>query len=94
MRDIDDVMIFSSEYIMLKIIVDNTFDERLIINKLRKQSHVVDELKINLLLSSDIFNFEKMIVNYNCERLLLHCCRDMNVSIIVISIKQRINRVI
>ena len=76
---------------MLKIIVDDIFKKRSIVDKFRKQIYVVDEFKINLLLKSDILDFEKMIVNYSCERLLLHYYRDMNVSMIVISIKQKIN---
>ena len=94
MRDIDNVIIFSSEYIMLKIIVRDIFEGRAILDKLRKQIYIVDELKINMLLKSDILSSEKMMINYHYEVLILHCCRDMIVTMTVISIKQKVNRMI
>ena len=94
MRDIDDVMIFSFKYIMLKIIVDDIFDKRSIINKFRKQIHVVDELKINMFLKFNILNFKKIIINYYLDMLILHCCREIIVTMTIISIKQRINWII
>ena len=92
MRDIDDVIISSSEYIMLKIIVNDIFDERLIIDKLRRQIYVVDELKINMLLKFDILSFEKIMINYHREVLILHYYRKMIVTMTVILIKQKVNR--
>ena len=94
MRNIDDVMISSSEYIMLKIIVDDILNERSIIDKFQRQIHVVDEFKINMLLKFNILSFEKMMINYHREMLILHCCREMIVTMTIILIKQKVNQMI
>ena len=47
-----------------------------------------------MFLKSDILNLEKMIVNYHRELFVLFYCRKMIVTMIIILIKKRINRVI
>ena len=47
-----------------------------------------------MLLKSNILSFEKMIINYYREMLILHCYRKITVTMIITSIKQKINRII
>ena len=72
---------------MLKITVENILDERSIIDKLWKQIHIINKLKINMFLKSDILSSEKIIINYHCEVLILHYYREITVTMIIISIK-------
>ena len=93
-RGIGDAMVSSSEYTMLEITVRGTLEGRAVLGKLRRQIHVVDELKANMLLGSDILGPEKMVVDYHHEVLILHCCRGMTVTMTVTPAKQRVNRVV
>ena len=79
---------------MLKITVNDTFDKRLIVNKFRKQIHIIDELKINMLLKFNILSFKKMMINYHLKMFILHCYRKIIVTITIILIKQKVNRMI
>ena len=94
MRDINNAIIFLSKYIILKIIVDKVFDKRSIIDKLQRQVYIINKLKINMLLKFDILSFEKIIINYHRKIFILYCCRKIIVTIIIVSAKQKINRMI
>ena len=47
-----------------------------------------------MFLKFDILNFEKMIVNYHRELFILFYCREMIVTMTIISVKKKINRII
>ena len=92
MRDIENSVLSSIEYVNLKI----SFVEQLkksIVNKIRRQVHIVDDLKVNLLMRSDICDLKRITLDYDNERMILNNCRNM---IIFMKIKsgERIKRVI
>jgi len=53
--------------------------------------HIVNDLKINILIDSNILNSQKMHLDYEHEQLIIDSCKGMFVSIKVISIKNKIN---
>ena len=50
-------------------------------------------MKINLFLEFDILSSQRMMINYNKKILILRCCREITISMIIISIKNKMKRV-
>lgn len=74
--------------------MSDIFDSNSVRGKLQEQIHIVDNLKTNLLLDSDILDFQKIHLDYKHKRLIIDSCREMSVPITVTSVKNKINRII
>ena len=92
-RDINDAILNFSKYVNLQFFVQEFFNDISIQARFRDQYHVIDELKINFFFEFDILSSQRMMVNYNKKMLILKCCREMTVSMTIISIKNKMKRV-
>ena len=91
-RNIDDSILSSFEYVILKISMKDHLADS-IIEKIRRQLYIVDELKANMLMRSNILDSEKMILNYNKKLLIIDSCRSMTNSM-TITLDEKIKRVV
>ena len=93
-RGIGDAMLDSSEYVNLQLSMQGFLNGTPVQARFRGQYHVVDGLKANLLLGSDILGPQRMVVDYNKEMLVLGCCRGMTVPMTVTPVKDKVKRVV
>ena len=93
-RKINDVIILSSKYSFLKFIIDDTLNEKSVVDKLRRQVHIINDLKINMLIEFDIFDSEKMILNYVIEQLTINSCKKMKIFMKIIFKRNKVNKIV
>ena len=93
-REIDEFLILFFEYVILKFILRNILDEKLVIDKLRRQIHIIDDLKTNMLIDSNILSSEKMLIDYNKKILVLNYCRGMKIFMQMKFFREKINKMI
>ena len=93
-RDINDVMMSSSEYTFLKFTIDDTLNEKSVVDKLRRQIHIIDDLKINMFIEFDILDSKKMMLNYVIEQLTIGSCKEMKIFMKIIFKRNKINKVV
>ena len=93
-REIDKSLILSFEYVILNFILQNVLDEKSVIDKLRRQIHIIDDLKTNMLINSNILNLKKMLIDYNKKVLVFNCCRDMKILMQMKFLREKINKMI
>jgi hypothetical protein len=63
--------------------------------KLTRQTHVVDNLRVKFLMSMNILDSEKIVLNISRRRMILILCENLKVIIHITSkLKSRINRII
>lgn len=65
-----------------------------ICEKLQEKMHIVNDLKINMLIESNILSSQKMHLNYEHERLIIESCKEMIVLMMMTLVKNKMNRVI
>lgn len=93
MRDVSNVVASSSKYVDLKISLSKRIEERAIVAKIQRQVHIVDDLKTNMLIDSNIMGFEDMKVNYQNFIMIVDSCNDIRIFMNVI-IAEKIQRMI
>ena len=84
----------SFEYTFLKLIIDDTLNEKLIIDKLRRQVHIIDDLKINMFIEFDIFDSKRMMLNYVIEQLTINSCKEMKIFMKITFKRNKINKIV
>ena len=78
-REINEFLILFFKYIILKFILRNVLDKKFVIDKFRPQIHIINDLKTNMFINSNILNSKKMLINYNKKILVFNCCCDMKI---------------
>lgn len=56
--------------------------------------HIVNNLKINILIELDILNSQKIHLNYEHKRLIIESYKEITILIIITLVKNKINRVV
>jgi len=56
--------------------------------------YIVNNLKINILLESNILDFQKIHLDYKHEQLIIDNCKEMLILITITFVKNKINRII
>lgn len=74
-RDIENINFNTIEYLLINFRILNTIvDDNLIIINFIKHFYVVDNLKIKILLSNNILEFEQIILNIFKKQLIIESC--------------------
>jgi hypothetical protein len=90
-REINTVIHNCSEYVLLEIYISE-FKE---IAKLTRQAHVVDNLRAKFLMSMNILEFEKVIIDISRRKLIFSLCENLKVNMRITSKNEsRMNKVI
>ena len=76
-RDIDTLRHVTNDYLMLSMYIQDTIDKRKVTTHLRREIHVVDNFKIKFLLSMNVMNFERMIIDMNLKQLIIKSCQSL-----------------
>lgn len=85
---------FFLEYTIIELIVWDKINRVSIIDKLRRQIYIVDNLKTNLLIDLDILGSKQIIVDYKRKLLTIDNYRDITISITITPSKDRVKRVV
>ncbi|KAL8814451.1 MAG: hypothetical protein Q9191_008550, partial [Dirinaria sp. TL-2023a] len=94
-RGVDNAVASSSKYVNLKISLPDKMsqDQHSAVAKIRRQMHIVDDLKANMLIDSDIMSLEDMEVNYPTSIMAIDSCNNIRVPMSVIA-ADKIHRVV
>ena len=82
------------EYISLKFIIHGTLNEKSIVDKLRRQIHIIDDLKINMFIDFDILDSERMILDYATKQLIINSCKRMKIFMKIIFRRDKVNKIV
>jgi len=93
-RNIENVMLFSSKYVKIQIIMYNKLESVFICDKFRAQVYVINDLKTIFFIEFNILESQKMNFNYKKKLIIINNCKDITILIIVTLIKNKINRII
>ena len=64
--------------------IQDTIDKRKVTTHLRREVHVIDNLKTKLLLSMNVMSFERMIIDMNLKQLIIKSCQSLIVKLEII----------
>ena len=94
-RNINHRLHNNFEYIELNFYVsDKLFDDSSIIIYFKREIHIVDDFRINVLLKVNIINFEKITLNLNNRTFSLFDCDNFQTSLDIIFKNHRIIRAV
>ena len=93
-RDIDDRSHILSKYIDLNIWILESNKNDSIMTYIRRKVHIVNDLRVNLLLDTDAIMSENMTINYLNNQLSMTSCEDFVIVININLIDSRVDRVI
>ena len=92
-KNIKNVIHNSSEFIIINVFINKHIiknnKKQLIIKRFSIEIYIVDDFKINLLLSSNVFETQKAVVNINIQTTTLINCENLIVFINIIAKKKR-----
>ena len=91
-RDINDREYFNFDYINLNFYLKNKFKKNFSIIYIKKNVHVINNLKIKILINIDIICSKKMTTNLQTRKLIIDNY-DISTSIICIFVDFKINRI-
>ena len=88
-RKIDNIIHKFNEYIVIDLyindhVINDIEHQQSIVAKFFVEIHIVDDLKINLLMSNDVLNAQKIILNLKKQTIKLINCRNFIVSIDIV----------
>ena len=82
MREINENVIKSNEFIIIKMIFEDLDDKEYSIkNVIIAKLHVINDFNINLLIENDILISKNMIVDLNRRKLIINNCENLKISI-------------
>lgn len=85
----------TDDYLLMDLYIKGSVDGRESIAHIRREVHIVDNLKAKLLLGMDIMTPERMIVNLDTKQLTLNSCRGLTTNLgVTARDNTRIRRVI
>ncbi len=94
MRNIENVMMFFLEYIIIELIIRDKINKISIIDKLRRQVHIIDNFKINLFIDLDILRLKQIIINYKRELFTINNYKDITILMTITSLKDHVKCVV
>ena len=93
-REIDVIQHVSSNYFMFDLwLFDDDFNDFVIIYIIKK-IHLINELRVNILININISKIENIKINVLKRRLKIHNCTKFSIAINVVDVDKRIDRLI
>ena len=81
-REIDENVIKSDEFIIIKMVFEDFDDkEHSIKDVIIAKLHVINDFDINLLIENDVLISKDMVVDLNRRKLIINNCEDLKISI-------------
>lgn len=93
-RNINNAIILFFKYIYLKLVFNNILKKCLVINKIRRQVYIINNLKINILIDFDILNFKKIILDFVIKFLIIDSYRNIITFIKIILLCEKMHKVV
>jgi hypothetical protein len=91
-REIDDREHENSNYVILNLYIDEKIKNKSIIVHIKRDVHIIDDLKIKMLIDFDIIYSKKMTIDLKKKKFIIINC-DLTISITCTSTIFRINRI-
>ena len=88
-RDIEIAKHLTKDYIQLLMYLFDVVESFLVIAHFTREMHVVDNLKIKLLLRMNIIDFERFVINLNKRQLSVRSCKNL-IATLKITIKDNV----
>ena len=90
MRDIDNIMHHIFDYVVLTLYLDDQLADKIaIIDKFQIEVHLIDDLKINILIDNDVFTTQQVKLNLAQQTVQLNNCQNL-VALINVLTRQEI----
>jgi hypothetical protein len=94
-RDINEVFHECISYVILDLYLDDIFEKKKKRNHLRREFHVVDDLRCKILIDMNILSSEQMRIDLISKSLFISTCRNLEILIrIALKSNARIKRVV
>ena len=91
-KNINNVVIFSTKFIILNFSFSRTIDEKFAIAKISRKIRLMNNLSIKVFIKMNIIEFECMIINANI--LIINNCRNFKMNLSSISRNASMKRII
>ena len=94
-RDIDNTLHESSKYIEMNFyVLKRLTNKNKAITHFKQKIHVVNDLRVNMLLKSNIFDSKKAVIDIKQKSVIFKSCKKLSVSVNIIVKKRRIIRAV
>ena len=87
-KEVDNKIIQSIEYVVVSVYFKDKYNNKSIIVEVIMKIHLIDDLKVKLLIDVNIINSEDIILNFLKNRLIIESCQNFE---IIIKSKTRSN---
>ena len=71
-REVNIKRYFTNDYLLLDIYIENEIDEQKRIAHIKRKTHVIDNLKIKILVKINIIASKRIIVNVDAYKLIIN----------------------
>ena len=94
-KDIEIVKYVIDDYLLFFMYVKKQIDDQFIVVHFRRKIHVINNLKIKLLLEINVMNSKRIIVDLNQRLLLIKNCQNLTIKLkIIVKNNVKIRRVL
>ena len=93
-KEIENKLHDNFQYCEMKFFIFEKFKNEQIITNIKAEIHLMNDLKINVFLKTNILIFEKIILNFAKKKLIIIICDNMIISIKIDRKKKIVNRTI
>ena len=73
-REINTKKHFTNDYLFLDIYIENEIDEQKRIAHIKRETYIIDNLKIKMLVEINIIASKRIIVNIDAHKLIINNC--------------------
>ena len=81
LREIETAKHLSDEWVILNLYIQSYINLLLTITYLTKKVHLVDNLKVKMLISTNILVIKEAVVNLSQQKMFLSACKNILISI-------------
>lgn len=91
-RKINEQMHDNSKYVVMNLYILETIKKARILTHFTTKIHLMNNLKINILLKIDVLTSKKMILNFEQSKMTIFTCKEFVIDIITIRKIEKINK--
>ena len=95
MKNIEIVKYIIDDYLLLFMYVKKQIDDQFVVVHFRREIHVINNLKIKLLLKINVINSKRIMIDLNQRQLFIKNCQNLTIKLkIIVKNNVKIRRVI
>ena len=93
-RDIEKQIYDNSKYVMIDFYISERIIDESVLAHLADEIHIVNNLKVNMLIDMNIMNSEQIILDFDKNILIVSTCKGLSAFIFITSKDIRVNRTV